>query len=582
MLRRQRMSTLKPHVRQWQVLLLVLVLLLVAAPLVAMTAGSLTSGPLGSPGRLTLDNFRTMAKRPSFATTVTTTLHFAAASSLLSVAIGGFLAWITERTDTPGRRAIRVVAVLPLIVPGFATTAAWAVILNERVGLANSSLRLLGIDGGFFTSAHLMAMVWVDGSDGFVLPYLMLVAALRSHDVTLEEASAASGAGRWRTAALITMPLLLPALLAAFTISFVRTIDGLQVPAMLGIPAGIRVLSTEIYLATRRFPVDLNLAAALAMLQVGTMFVAMAVYWHIAGRDGVFRTLTGRRRSPQILELRGMRGPVTVMAWSLISVVTLVPLAAMILVSMMPYYAPLTASTGGTLGWSAYESVLADPRIARAAGVTLRVAVWTALATTLLGGALAWASIRHRSAVTRAADALAMLPLAVPGLVLGLAHVWLYVRVPLPLYGTTKLLVIALLASFLPYAVRAIHAALIQLHPELEEAAHAAGAGALRTSVTVIAPLIVPGILVSVLIILSRAAHALSVPVLLSGPGREVLAVVVLDLFDQGSHPELHALSIMMALAVTFVVSAALIAHRLLRSPFRIPSTRAYLEKDGD
>jgi iron(III) transport system permease protein len=557
------------------VVLFLVVLLLVVAPLVAITTASLTSGPIGSPGRFTLDSFRRLMERPGLATTLRTTVQFATAASALSVALGAVLAWVTERTDVPGRSTMRMLAVLPLIVPGFATTAAWAVILNERVGIGNTLLRALGADGNILTSANLLAMIWVDGSDGFVLPYLMLVAALRAHDVTLDEASAAAGAGRWRTTALITVPLLVPAVLAAFVISFVRTIDGLQVPAMLGIPAGIRVLSTEIYLATRRFPVDLNLAATLAMLQVGMMFVTMALYWRVAGREGAFRTLTGRGQPPQVIALRRLRLPIALLGWSLLVAVTLVPLAAMVVVSLMPYYTTVTASTLGTLGFSAYASVLSDPRIARSIGVTLHVAGWTAVLTTLLGSAIAWSAVRRRSALAQLTDALAMLPLAVPGLVLGLALLWLFVRLPLPIYGTPRLLVLALVTAFLPYAVRTSHAVLVQLHPELEEAARTAGAGTLRTFITIVAPLVAPGFVVSVLFVLSRSVHALSVPVLLSGPGREVIAVVVLDLFDQGSYPQLHALSLMMTGTVAFATGTMLLVRRLLQRTLGTVPTRA-------
>jgi iron(III) transport system permease protein len=544
----------RPHVASWGILAAVGIV--VATPLLGLLVAALTGGPFGEPGPWTLDAFRRMSARRGLGSTARTTLAFATLSTALSVMLATGLAWVTERTDLVGRAWLRLLLLVPLAVPGLATVSAWALILNEQVGIANAGLVVLGF-APVFDAYTFTAMVWVDGSDSLTLPYLLIAASLRAQDASLEEASEVAGARRRSTLARVTLPLALPAILAAALLTFIRTVDGLQVPVMLGLPGGIRVLATEIYLATRRFPIDLNLAAAFATVQLGLTLGATLLYWRVAGREQLFRAVTGRGSGHRPIRLRRSMPAVAVIAWGTVMLTVLVPLVTMITVSLMPFYSPPSADLLSHLDASAYRALAASPRIGRATATTAQVAVIAAAAAVVFGAVIAWLASRRRSVVTRLADTVAMVPLAIPGLVLGLSLMWVALRLPFAVYGTPRILVAGVTILALPYAVRAFHVAVARIDTDLEDAARVAGASPVRTFATILVPLALPVVLATMLFLISRGVHALSLPVLLAGPGLEMLAVVAFDLHEQGRYPELHALGVLMSGVLATLALAA-------------------------
>jgi len=240
---------------------------LVAVPLGMVIWGSFRNAPPGVSGGYTLDNFLRAFRSAGLLSAMWNSTVFAGGSTLLSAAGGTFLAWVTERTDAPFKKVISGCVLFPLLIPGVLFATSWLFLLNPSIGILNKLATLwFGTEGPIFNGYSMGAMIWAHGVGHFGLPFLLMAAAFRSMDPSLEEAAKTAGAGVLMTLRTVTLPLLLPAVLAMLLISFIRSIETFDVPAVMGIPAGISVFATEVWLAIARArPPDCNLSATCAM-----------------------------------------------------------------------------------------------------------------------------------------------------------------------------------------------------------------------------------------------------------------------------------------------------------------------------
>jgi iron(III) transport system permease protein len=537
--------------------LLTLVLYLVALPTLGVLWTSLTDGPLGTTTAFDLGNYRVALGDPQLRSALRGTVVFAGGSTLLAVALGTYLAWVTERTATRARSALYVLALVPLIVPGLLTTISWTLVLRERTGIANHFLTAwFGVGVPLFDAHTMTAMIWVEGTDGITVPFLLMGAAFRAFDPSLEEASRTSGADPRRTLLRVTLPLLAPALLTAAMLTLVRSIGAFAVPATMGLPGGIRVLATQVYLASRTFPSNANLAATYAVLHLAIALVVLVLYQRTVGDGGRFVTVSGRgaRSGRPATRRPGPHGPIAV---ALLGIVVVVPLAVMTYISLLPYYGPVADNTPDRFTLDAYTYVLTTGFIRRALVNNLAVGGIAALATVLLAALIAWYALRSPGRTGRALDALATVPIALPGSVLGLAILVWYLALPLPIYGTIWVLGIGYVTAFLPFGARTAHAALQQLDVSLEDASRASGATRAQTFVRVILPLLSPALVAAAVFVLARSLKVLALPALLASPGTEVLPVVVYSLYERGAFPELNALGVLLTTGLALLVLPA-------------------------
>ncbi len=545
----------------WLTTLFALVGYLVLVPVAMVVWGSLRTVPAGVEGALTLENYWAALTSPALGTSVRNTVVFGTSSTVVACVIGTYLAWVTERTDAPLRRTIRVVVLVPLVVPGILTTVAWSLVLNERTGIANAVLALVGVEEPVFDAYTMSAMIWVDGTDSITLPFLLMAAALRSMNPTWEEASQICGAGHRTTVWHITLPLMRPAMLASALLVFITTIGNFAVPAAIGLPGGIRVLATDVYLAARSFPADTNLAATYAVVY---LLIALGGLWlyHRAVRSSEgFATIGGKGYGSRRLRLGGGRRLHATVAVTLLAVTVLVPLLVMVYASLLPYYTPPTMEVWGDLTLRNFRWVLFESAVIERALVNNVVAGGVAaVVTVLLASTIAWVVLRTPLRGRYLLDALASAPIAFPGTVLALALMWLYLVLPIPVYATMWIIGIAYVTAFLPYALRATHATLAQVDVALEEASTVAGAQWRSTFLRIVLPLISTGLFVGFVYVFARTFKVLSLPVLLAGPGNEVLPVLIYDLYEIGRYPELNALGVLLS---TFLLVVFTIAQRV-------------------
>jgi len=534
---------------------------LVAVPIFAAIVGSLRTAPLGVASPMTFANYRWLLGSTTLLPALGNTFVFAAGSTIVSLLLGGYLAFVTERTGSRLRIGVYLLVVASLIVPGILTTSAWVLLLHERIGVLNGLLQGWGLPA-VFNAYTLTAMIWVDGSDGIVLPFLLIAAALRAQPPELEQAARLSGAHGLRLLSTVTLPLLRPAVLAAALLSFVRSVGSFAVPAAMGIPGGIRLLASEVYLASRLFPADANLAAAYSIVYL-LIAAAALILLRVATRgQGRFVTVAGRGSSNSAPAAMRFRIVHDAFGALIVVIVVILPLLVILHTSLQPFYRPPFSDGTTTTSLDNYRWALSNSIVRRAFQNNMLIGGLAAAGGTVLAATIAWTSARRPSRMTRAMDTIATIPIAIPGTVLAVALLWWYLYLPLPLYATRWVIGFGLIATFLPYGVRSVHAALLQVDPSLEEASVVAGARWITTFRRIVLPIVLPSVLAATVYMVSRSFKALALPALLSGPGGEMVPTVIYSLYSSGRYPELNALGVLLTLVLGALAGLAALAQR--------------------
>ncbi len=523
---------------------------LIVVPLAMIFWGSFRSGPPGVSAFYTIENYIRAFKNANLLRSCYNTLIFGIGSTIISFLGGTFLAWVTERTDVPFRKAIYAIVLIPIVVPAVLFATSWLFLLNPTIGIVNKVASLwFGFEKPIVNSYSMSAMVWAQGVNNFSIPFLLMASAFRSMDPSLEEAAQAAGASLWTTVRTVTLPLLLPASLAAILITFVRAVETFEVPAVMGIPAGISMFATEIWMAiSRSKPADYNLAATFSVGYMLISAVGIYIYHKATAAQGKYVTVTGKGFRPTRLKLGGWRLPTALFSLFLLSITILLPVFVFIWTSLMPYYAVPSWDAFSRITMQNYSYVLSQQSTYEAFYNNFLVGVAAAGTGVLFASIISWIVLRTRIAGRQLLDIISFLPIAVPGTVMGLALLWLYLTVPIPIYGTLWILIVAFVSKYMTFAVRSTHASLSQISPELEEASHVAGASWFHTFTRITLPLLVPGLLVGFLFIFSLCFRVLGLPIMLSHTKTRMLPMLIFDLYANGGYEWLCALGVMMML----------------------------------
>jgi iron(III) transport system permease protein len=527
-------------------------------PLVMLIYGSFKSSPPGLPGHFTLTNYAALLRRPEMLASIKNSLIFGLGTSSLAFVGGVYLAWVTERTNMPLKKVVYGSILVPLIVPGLLITVGWIMLFSRRSGLVNLAARhLLGIDEPI-ELYNMAGMIWVLGIDQIPLAFLLLSASFRSMDPALEEAAVISGTGIVRTTFRITLRILLPAILAVWMISFVRAIENFEVPALVGVPAGILVFATEVYLATHKVPTDFGLASTFAVVYVIVTAIGIVFYLKATKVSERFTTITGKGYRPVAFDLGGWRYPLAAATLVFTFAVFILPVLTVVWSSFLPFYMPPSSEALASVTLDNYRHLFKLPLIDRAFRNSVVLGLSSATIVMLLTAVTAWIVVRTQSRLAGALDFFAFSPIAVPGLVLGIAILWLYLTVPIPIYGTLWILLVAYVIKYMPYGMRACSSSMHQIQKELEEASEVSGASRPYTFTRVLLPLLLPGFIAGWIYVITHSFRELSTSVMLYRSGTEVLAVVMYELWDAGQYPELSALGMTL---VVVLVAISLVAR---------------------
>ncbi|HEY4134805.1 MAG TPA: iron ABC transporter permease [Alphaproteobacteria bacterium] len=530
------------------------VVYLTLVPLVMILYGTLTDGPPGTGANFTLQNYIRAYGSADLFRAGFNSVVFALLSGLISFSVGCFLAWVTERTNTPGKGFIYLLVLVPFLVPGILTTVSWVFLLSPNTGLINKVLQyLLGLDSPPFNIYSLGGMIWAFGIDNIAMPFLMMAAAFRAMDPTLEEAASLSSMGPLRRFYHINLKLMFPSILAICLLLFVRGIETFEAPAVIGLPAGISVFATEIFLALRRAPTDYNLAGTYSTAYLIVTVVGVLLYLRVTKVAEKFATITGKGYRPRLIDIGKWRFLVSGLALAILLLGVLLPITMVLWTSFMPFYALPSLKMLSLATLDNYRAIFDLDEFYRAFMNNIITGVSAATLAVLLSVGVAWVVIRTDIRGRKLLDIVAFTPIALPGIVLSLALIWLYLSVPIPVYGTLFILIIAYVTKFIPISLRIVHASLLQVHKELEEAGELASESWVRNLVFIVMPLIVPSLLVGWLYVLTLTFKVLSIPVLLSHVGTEVLPVLIFGLYQSGGVTQLCAMGVILTIFIAVV-----------------------------
>jgi iron(III) transport system permease protein len=544
-------------------LVIIVLAVLVIPPFWFLLEGSfvVAGAPAGS-GQLGLGNFTAVLGSRHLLTSGANTLLFAAGSAAVALLIGWITAWIVERTNTPLRGLAYLTAIVSLGTPYILYVGAWLLFFG-KAGPINQLYRLLSGTSDLLLNVYSMpGMIIVEGFLWSPLAFLLAGATLCNANPELEEAARVSGASVWETIRRVTFRFSLPSVLALAMLAFIRAIEAFEVPALIGLPGRVYVLTTDIYSnMTAKAPPDLGGASALSVLMLFLVFLLLSVYGRLSRHSERYATITGKGFRPRPFDLGRLRPLAATLLVLNFVLLLVVPMAMLVWASLLPFYQPLSVAAFKLITLNNYRTVLSSDHLPYVLN-TLLIAFATATIATAITMLAAWLSVR-RARGGWLIERLATLPLVFPGLVLGIAVMQLFLHVPIPIYGTIWILVWAFVINYLPYGMRYSGSGMLQIHRELEEAAAICGASPLTRLRRIVAPLLAPALIAGWLFIFLMAARVLSLAILLTGPRSQPMAVVMFDLWTNGQGTELAALGLLWAILMTMIaVAFYLVARR--------------------
>ncbi|MGB7949652.1 MAG: iron ABC transporter permease, partial [Candidatus Binatia bacterium] len=447
------------------------------SPTLMLFYGSFRSGPLGVAADFTLAHYRSAYTDPLTYELLFNSFVFASGSALLATVLAATLAWISIRTNAPFRKVFEITAIIPNIFPPVMLAVAWTVLLSPRTGLINRALmEVLGLGEAPLNIYSISGMVFVEALITAPLAFLLISAALYSMDPALEESARVAGSTNMQVAWRITFPIVRPALLAAVMLNFVRAIESFDTPAIIALPARIEVFTTKIYReAIGAFPPNQNLAAAYAVSLLLITMIFVYFYRRLTVRSERYVTVTGRGYRPTIIDLGRWRYGASALAGLILFLIVVLPFLVLIYVSFVSYVHVPGEKTWELLTLENYRSNLTDARTYRALQNSLFLAVVGATLCMLLAGLTAWVTTKSKTAGRGVIEGLTFIPWAFPGTALAIGLLWTYVYMPLPIYGTLWILMIAYITRFLPYGLRTMTSTIVQLHDDLPQASMACG-----------------------------------------------------------------------------------------------------------
>jgi len=531
------------------VLLVAILAFLSVYPLSMLLYGSLHSTPPGMAGTFNLDGYRDVLTQQNLITLLNT-VGISLAKTVPSLVLAVLLAWILARTDTPCRGALEVLVTLPFFIPPILTAMAWGMLGNPQVGLLNQLYQ--GITGSSSSPINVYSyggVVWHMMQYSVPFLFLLIVDAFRAMDPSLEEAARMCGASRLRTFRTITLQLMLPALTGGAILSFIRGIENFESPLFFGTPAGIRVITTDIYDSiNQRSPPQYQYATAVSFVIMALLFLIVLLQWRLL-RGRSFVTVSGKGYSPGVIKLGRWRWA-TFGFCALFFVVTVVlPVGQLLIGSFFKFF--------GFYQWDMlttehYQAVFGSSEFWRGFGNTMLLGFVGASVTMVLGGLVAYISVRTKWRGRSLIDAMAWLPWMMPGIVLGVGFLWGFALLPhsIPIYGTIWALLLAYISLGTPLSVRVMSSAYSRLSFDIEECSRVHGASWLQTMWRIVIALSWPSFAVGWVLVFFGIMRELSASVLLYSIGSEVLSVVLLKLWANGNAEQVSVIGLMMMVMV--------------------------------
>jgi len=487
-------------------------------------------------------------------TLLANSMIFSVGSAGVAICYGTALAWLAERSNAPFRTLAYMTAYVSFAIPGIIKVVGWIMLLGPKAGILNSFV--MPITGAPLLNIFSMqGMILVESFLWIPIVFLLMSTPFRSMDPSLEEAATTAGSTGWQVFRKVTFPLAMPSVLAVLILTLIRSLEAFEIPALIGIPAGVEVLTTKIYLQIRGGLLPkYGEASAYSIILIVMVALGLIPYYRITSKTYKFTTISGKAYRPHRVDLGRWRwlGGCLMLVLPLLQIF---PIAAITWSSLLPFAQAPSRKALTMVSLNNYRSAFADSSIVGSVINSLTVSVSSATVAIILTFIAAWLIVRASIKSRWLLDQMAMLPLVFPGIVMGIAILKMYLMIPLPVYGTIWILVLAFIARYLPYGIRFSHSALLSVHKELEEGALVSGASWFQMVRQVVIPLIMPALLAGWIYIFLITFRELSIALLLYSPGSQVVAVKIWELWDNGHVGELAAFSLVIALGTVVVGS---------------------------
>lgn len=506
----------------------------------------------------TLDNYGAAYGNAATWQLMSTSILFASGASVLAFFLGTSLAWMNERTNTPFKSVFFALSLIPLIIPSILFTVAWIFLASPKIGIINIALQgVFGFEEPPVDIYSLGGMIWVDGLHYSPMAFLLMSAAFRAMDPSLEESAIMSGATTWQVLHRVTLRLTWPAIFATMLLLFVRAIESFEVPALLGLPVGIEVFTSAIYEAVHRYPSRVGLASAYALVLLFITTGGVYGVSRLSARGSKYSTMTGKGFRPRLIDLGRWRWFTAALFIVYFALIVVLPFLVLLWSSLQTYYSVPSLQALQNLTLEPYRFVFAYPDLSRVVWNSLVLSFGTALVVMLVSAVICWVVVKTSLPGRWVLDGVASLPMVFPGLVLGLALMIFYLNVPVGVYGTMWILLIAYVTRFMPYGMRYNTTSMVQIHRELEEAAQMSGASWTTTFRRVVLPLLAPGLLGGGLYVAIVSVRELSASLLLYSPDTAVISTIIWQLWENGQYVELSAFGVLFIGALFILVLAA-------------------------
>lgn len=544
----------------WHWVVFILVSLAVAIPLTFLILGSFSEAKLPtdfSLSKLTLGNYAKVWLDPDTYTVFYNTFVYVTGATAFGITVAAGLAWLVERTNIPGKIWIYAGVPMTLAMPGMLQAMAYVLLLSPRIGYLNELIGVFGL--GPINIYSLGGMIFIEGLRLVPTAFLMLVPLLRSMDPALEEAAAMSGANVSRSLRRVTLKLMLPGLLAVVIYQCMTALEVFEVPGILGLPASIYVFSTKIYAVLNSFATipPYGQANALAMIYVLIAIGATWLYARVISRSERFTIITGKGYRPRVTDLGRWRWAAVGLVLVFLAFSIILPFLVLCYVSFLPFLQSPSMAAFRMMTVEHYVGLWQTPLIGQVLMNTILMVAITSTLTVTVSFFVSLVIVRSRFWGRRVLDQLAFLPHAIPGIVMGLAFLWVFLqgtKYGIHLHGGIWAISIAFAVGFLAYGTRSMNAAILQIHKDLEEAAQTSGATQWRTMWRIFIPLMLPTFVgVWVWAMLHSIRIAGKPLILYQGAENQVLAILIWNMWDEGAIEAVGAIGTLLILFLLIV-----------------------------
>jgi len=541
-------------------------------PVVFTIDGSFWSSQPGFPGHYTLANFEALLGSKATYVTVVNTVFASGGAAAIAIGLGTVLSIITVRTDTPFRRTLFYLPYFPLAFPVLIANQAWIYLFSERSGLLNIVARDIGFSNLTFNIYSWPGFVFASAMALTPIAYLTISAAMRNMDASLEEAGRASGSGVLGTLLRVSIPLMSPSIFSAFLLCFTLSAGSFETPTMIGLPAGISVMMSSVYRNVDEVsPPNYAAAATESVLLLAIIMAMVYLYNRSLRRSRKFEVISGKGYSGgRVLSLGRWRWAAFAIIAVYLVIAIALPLFTITLLSLVPIWLPndlfrrvslanfqfLLSGTSGAL-----------PALHNSLEVSIVVATIVLAVATVIVFASRRTSIKGRGLL----EGLGMFPISMPALVLSFGLLWAFLTLPLGLYGTLGVMVIALSVSLLPQGIRSISGGVVQVQMELQEAARSSGAGAATTIRRIFFPLARPSLVGAWLYVFIGSFNALGAVLLLQSTNNQLFSTLLWSFYSSGNLGSTESFAagcvLLFLILVCAVTAMALLQRRLERRP---------------